>query len=92
MSDDEGSMLGGLEQFGEGLVSTASDLGSAAYDAAASTYHGTAAAGDAFLGDHEGTQSHMDAADDYAADTVQDLDNAARHSGLDQIDPGDLTM
>ena len=92
MSEDEGSMLGGLEQFGEGLVDTASDLGSAAYAAAASTYHGAAAAGDAFFGDHEGTEAHMDAADQYADSVSQDLDDAARHSGLDQIDPSDLTM
>jgi hypothetical protein len=92
MGDEEGSILGGLGQMAEGVVDTASDLGSAAYDAAASTYHGAAAAGDAFFGDHEGTQQHMDAADSYADDVRQDLSDAAQHSGIDQIDPSDLTM
>jgi len=92
MGDEEGSVLGGFEQMVDGAVNTASDLGSAAYDAAASTYHGAAAAGDAFFGDHEGTQQHMDAADSYADGVRQDLSDAAQHSGLDQIDAGDLTM
>jgi hypothetical protein len=87
MSDDDGSFLGGLEEAASGLYHAAGDVADAEYDAAASTYHGAAAGVDAFLGDREGTASHMDAADDYAHQTVDDLDQAGHHLGITASDP-----
>ena len=82
MSENEGSVLGGLEEAGAGLLHTAEDLGGAAVDLGSSMYHAAAGAGDVILNDRTGAEHQMD--EMQAADQrwSAEVDQAASDLGI----------
>jgi hypothetical protein len=85
MSDNDGTILGGLSEAYDAAADALDAAGEAAYDIGAATYHHTAGTVDYFVNDHEGAAEHEQARQEYVADCSEQFERIYDNVGVDGL-------